>query len=62
MLSLNATIEATKAGDAGQGFSVIAKEINSLSTQFKESAKMIKPLLKEIKLQTEASINTLTGS
>lgn len=58
LLSLNATIEAAKAGDAGQGFSVIAKEINSLSTQSKESAKMIKPLLKEIKLQTEASINT----
>ena len=58
LLSLNATIEAAKAGDAGQGFSVIAKEINSLSTQSKESAKMIKPLLKEIKLQTESSINT----
>ncbi|HHX18688.1 MAG TPA: methyl-accepting chemotaxis protein [Clostridium sp.] len=58
LLSLNATIEAAKAGDAGQGFSVIAKEINSLSTQSKESAKMIKPLLKEIKFQTESSINT----
>lgn len=58
LLSLNATIEAAKAGDAGQGFSVIAKEINSLSTQSKESAKMIKPLLKEIKIQTESSVNT----
>lgn len=58
LLSLNATIEAAKAGDAGQGFAVIAKEINSLSLQSKESAKMIKPILKEIKLQTLSSINT----
>ncbi|MDQ2085583.1 methyl-accepting chemotaxis protein [Herbivorax sp. ANBcel31] len=58
LLSLNATIEAAKAGDAGQGFSVIAKEINNLSTQSKESAKMIKPILNEIRLQTRTSIDT----
>ncbi|TYQ17795.1 UNVERIFIED_CONTAM: methyl-accepting chemotaxis sensory transducer with Cache sensor [Acetivibrio alkalicellulosi] len=58
LLSLNAKIEAAKAGEVGHGFSVIASEINNLSNQSRDAAKMIEPIIKEIKLQTKASTST----
>jgi methyl-accepting chemotaxis protein len=41
MLSINASIEASRAGEAGKGFSVVAAEIRELSKETLSSAKKV---------------------
>lgn len=48
LLSLNASIEAARAGDAGRGFSVVAKEISNLSHRSLESVKDINSIIAEV--------------
>lgn len=52
LLSINASIEAARAGDAGRGFAVVAEEIRKLSEQCMESAGQISEIVNEIVKQT----------
>lgn len=48
LLSLNASIEAAKAGEAGRGFSVVAEEIRNLAEQSTKSVENIRSVTKQV--------------
>lgn len=48
ILSLNAAIEAARAGAYGKGFAVIADEVRQLSEQSKESSVLISQIIREL--------------
>lgn len=48
MLSLNASIEAARAGKAGAGFGVVATEIGNLARQTQDATKEIENLVKSV--------------
>jgi methyl-accepting chemotaxis protein len=56
LLSLNAAIQAAKAGSAGQGFSVVAGEIRRLSDQSADSTVEIEDVLREFRRSVDAGV------
>ena len=59
LLSLNASIEAARAGDAGKGFAVVAEEIRNLSEQIKRQINDIKSII--INIQDSTKRLTITA-
>ena len=55
LLGLNAAIEASKAGENGKGFSVVASEMRKLAVQSKETAEQVVASLQKI----EKSVNSV---
>ena len=69
LLSLNASIEAARAGDAGRGFAVVATEIGKLAQTSSSSVHNIESLISEINVlvkdavcQADDSVNNIQNS
>lgn len=63
LLAVNASIEATKAGEYGKGFVVVAQEIKNLAEQSKQATKQVRMILNDIqKASSTAVMATEKGS
>jgi len=56
LLSVNASIEAAKAGEHGKGFAVVAQEVKSLADQSKQATGQIRTILNDIQKATSTAV------
>lgn len=59
LLSLNASIEAARAGDQGRGFAVVAGQIQKLAEQSNESARQIEEIIESLLNDSEKAVTTM---
>ena len=62
LLSLNASIEATRAGEMGKGFALVANEIRSMAENSKQSSQEIERIVDDIFEDNKAVIDALRKS
>jgi len=56
LLAVNASIEATRAGEYGKSFAVVAQEVKSLAEQSKQATKQVRSILMEVQKATSAAV------
>jgi len=61
LLSLNASIEAARAGDAGRGFAVVADEVGKLADKTSSEAKEIERLVQESNRRVQEGVSFIAN-
>lgn len=56
LLAVNASIEASKAGEYGKGFIIVAQEIKGLAEQSKQATKQVRSILNDIQKASSAAV------
>ncbi len=56
LLAVNAAIEATRAGEFGKSFAVVAREVKSLAQQSREATTQVRRILMEVQKATSAAV------
>lgn len=62
LLSLNASVEAARAGDHGLGFAVVASEIKTLADQTMSAAQRVEEILSTIQGQVSELVTAVGGN
>lgn len=62
ILALNASIQAASAGEAGQGFAVVAEEVERLAEQSTEATKRIDGLIRTIQNETNEAVAAMEAT
>jgi methyl-accepting chemotaxis protein len=59
VLAINASIEASRAGEAGRGFTVVAEEIGQLASKSAAATKEIEQIVESIQLETNKVVRSM---
>lgn len=59
LLSLNASIEAARAGDAGRGFAVVAHEVRKLADNSSQAANHVQTMISKIQESSENAMRSI---
>lgn len=62
LVALNASIEAAKAGDAGEGFNVVADHVRQLSIESKDASNTVNQIIKGVTNRINESVGNIVDA